>query len=139
MDHQPPCPNCNAPTGRRIGTGRRHQDICTVCTWKSELYAPEPGQPTRTRLVSLDGWCYYLYDTFGYISLASSSYSSKEECLKECYKEMNRLKKFQGYERVTVVVWPPSAEVDANMVLVVNPKEDEELEFIPELLEEVRG
>ena len=90
------CPECGGHNlGDRWCRGRKLQQYCHSCEWKSEIRTPEKKKITNQRDLRIDefyGWSYILYDRYGHVTMYSATHNSEKKARKEMEGDMQRMK-----------------------------------------------
>ena len=93
---------------------RKLQQQCKECGWKGEIRTPEKKEIVPSKNVQVNnfyGFCFHIFDKYGYIMTSSRSYDTKEEAKEELLKGLAKGKKDIPGGPYTGILWPDIVKV----------------------------
>jgi hypothetical protein len=113
------CPNCECDDlSDRWVAGRKLQQKCNDCGWKSESRIPETIPIRTSKIICINrfnGFEYEVFDRYGHIMIHSRSYSSRDEMIKNLEEDMKRSETDVNAGPYTAVIWNDVIEVQGEV------------------------
>ena len=111
------CPECGSINlGDQWQVDRKLQQYCKDydCGWEGPKRSPETRVIKVRKKVNVNsGFCFEIYDKYGYILMFSRSYGSRSDSITEIKKELK--KNDPSTQPRTAILWPSYVEVEGEV------------------------